>query len=123
MRQRTRDDDYVLTALLFKAEKLGDHACSYLRQSKLPGVFLKGWERDIAVEQARGSATYARLYLVLLEETQDNTNRHTCTLKAPHSSAIVIGRVCIGCLIDKERAGTLDHAEAFRVLTETYRNG
>jgi hypothetical protein len=115
--ERTRDDEYTLTALLFKAEALGKHACNYLRQAKLPGIRLNPWERDIAVGQARGAATFGRLYLDLLERTQDNTNRHTCTLKAPHSSVIATDVPCIGCLIEKERAGILDHADTFKMFT------
>ena len=66
-REYTRDESFMLTALLFKAEKVGEHAVHYL--SQFSRVQPAQWEVDIAIKSARAAATFARIYLDLLDKT------------------------------------------------------
>ena len=65
-RHYSREDEFILTALLFKAEAVGSHCVHYVSQFRL--AVPAQWEADIAVKSARAAATFARIYLDLLEK-------------------------------------------------------
>ena len=62
-----REEAFVMTALLFKAEKCGEHAVHYLKQFRQVGK-CADWEAEIDVEQARAAATFGRIFLEMRHE-------------------------------------------------------